>query len=179
MLLGGAHSEKFLVSIRILGKSAFQLGDSLQAETAYRKAVDVSPSALLAWKGLSELYPSSDVSAFIEVQTKLVRLISRSDAVREGLRFSAPCKAFRLMLWQLHVQLELSDGLEAPEKRLAYRRALANALMQSGRYKEAVPHLEELLRDDTALTYARMELLCSLADAQVITVRLCLASAML
>jgi len=83
------------------------------------------------------------------------------------------------MLWQLHVQLELSDGLEAPEKRLAYRRALANALMQSGRFKEAVPHLEELLRDDSALTCARMELLCSLADAQVTLYALWLASAML
>ncbi len=60
---------------RLLGKAAFQLGEQSQAEAAYRKALDVNPSALLAWKGLSELLTSQspDSPAYIETQSKLVR----------------------------------------------------------------------------------------------------------
>jgi tetratricopeptide (TPR) repeat protein len=63
-----------LVSVRLLGKAAFQLGEHAQAEAAYRKAVAVDPSLLLAWKGLSELLNSQSAvtPAYIETQEKLV-----------------------------------------------------------------------------------------------------------
>ena len=62
------------LSIRLLGKAAFQLGEHGQAEAAYRRAVTVNPSSLLAWKGLSELFISQGAitSDFIETQEKLV-----------------------------------------------------------------------------------------------------------
>ena len=64
------------MSVRLLGKAAFQLGEHAQAEAAYRQAVAVNPSLLLAWKGLSELLNSQSAvtSAFIETQEKMVWL---------------------------------------------------------------------------------------------------------
>lgn len=61
---------------RILGKAAFQLGEEAQAETAYRKAIGVNPNALLAWKGLAEIYASrtADFTGSVEANEKLVRI---------------------------------------------------------------------------------------------------------
>ena len=64
------------------------------------------------------------------------------------------------------MQLRLSEGAKPEEKRLGYRRALARAYMQTGQPEKAIPHLEELLAA-TDSPEERLELLCSLADAQV------------
>ena len=60
---------------RILGKAAFQLDEQAQAEAAYRKAIGINPDALLAWKGLAEIYGSttSNLAGVLEANEKLVR----------------------------------------------------------------------------------------------------------
>ncbi|BDA47118.1 probable tetratricopeptide repeat protein 37 [Coccomyxa sp. Obi] len=130
------HDPESYDALVLLGKAAFHLGEQSQAEAAYKRALTLSPSALLAWKGLSELLSiqSPDSPAFIETQTKL---------------------------------LELSDGLEPADKRMGYRRALAKAYLSSGQPQDAIPHLEELLKDESTSSVDRLDLLCKLADAQL------------
>jgi cytochrome c-type biogenesis protein CcmH/NrfG len=62
-----------LLSCSILGKSAFLLEDHAQAETAYRRAIDINPAALLAWKGLAETYSSNaENTKLLEANEQLV-----------------------------------------------------------------------------------------------------------
>lgn len=65
----------------------------------------------------------------------------------------------------LRMQLHLSEGQEAEEKLVGYKRALARAYVHYGQPQKAVPYLEELLAQSAA-PRERLELLCSLADAQ-------------
>ncbi len=50
---------------------------------------------------------------------------------------------------------------------MGYRRALAKAYLSSGQPQEAIPHLEELFKDDSNSPDDHLDFLCKLADAQV------------
>lgn len=64
------------------------------------------------------------------------------------------------------MQLQLSKGQEAEDRRQGYKRALAQAYTPAGQPDKAIPILQELL--EAAITpKERLQLLCSLADAQV------------
>jgi hypothetical protein len=64
------------------------------------------------------------------------------------------------------MQLRLSEGQEAGEKRQGYKRALALAYAPAGQPDRAIPLLQELLEAAIA-PEERLQLLCRLADAQV------------
>ena len=65
----------------------------------------------------------------------------------------------------LRMQLDLSEGQEAEDKRVGYKRALARAYVHSGQPDKAIPYLQELVGMSTTPA-ERLELLCSLADAE-------------
>jgi tetratricopeptide (TPR) repeat protein len=44
---------------RLIGKSAYHLGEHDQADLAYRKALEVNSDAAPAWKGLAELHTAT------------------------------------------------------------------------------------------------------------------------
>ncbi|XP_061673335.1 tetratricopeptide repeat protein 37 [Syngnathoides biaculeatus] len=69
-----------------IGLAASELEQPDQAQTAYRKAVELEPEQLLAWQGLGNLYEKTDQWDFkIElpnVYQKLVQLYASSDKIK-------------------------------------------------------------------------------------------------
>ena len=58
----------------LTGKAAFVVGEAAQAALAYRKALDVSPHGLPAWKGLLEVCAAADdAPGSAEALERLVR----------------------------------------------------------------------------------------------------------
>lgn len=60
---------------RLIGKAAYLLGEHGQAALAYKKATELNPDAQSAWKGLVELYTSTNNSGdLLDALEHLVRL---------------------------------------------------------------------------------------------------------
>lgn len=59
---------------RLLGKAAFKLGDTQQAQSAYRAAIAANDSAPAAWMGLAEVADvAGSTELAVEAYERLVR----------------------------------------------------------------------------------------------------------
>lgn len=54
------HDKKSYDAFLLAGKAAFKLGECVQAETAYKKAVELARDRPHAWQGLVEVLTASD-----------------------------------------------------------------------------------------------------------------------
>ena len=70
----GSKCPVRVASRRLLGKAAFKLGDTEQAQSAYRAAIAANDSAPAAWMGLAELADATGASELAaEAHERLVR----------------------------------------------------------------------------------------------------------
>lgn len=82
------HPTVPLIPCSIAGKAAFHLAETAQAETAYKKAIELNPEFLPAWHGLAEVYSSTDnVEELVGTNEMLLKLTAvdspnRVDVVR-------------------------------------------------------------------------------------------------
>uniref|UniRef100_A0A6Q2Y8Y9 Tetratricopeptide repeat domain 37 n=1 Tax=Esox lucius TaxID=8010 RepID=A0A6Q2Y8Y9_ESOLU len=69
-----------------IGVAASELDQPEQAQTAYRKALELEPEQLLAWQGLANLYEKSDLTDYKaelpNVYQKLIELYESSDKTK-------------------------------------------------------------------------------------------------
>ncbi|KAM3611589.1 uncharacterized protein V6R79_020889 [Siganus canaliculatus] len=110
-----------------IGLAASELEQPDQAQTAYKKAVELEPEQLLAWQGLANLYEKTDQWDFKEelpnVYQKLVELYASSDKIKcyEMIRklsdiYKSDKEYLKLAkLWLQLLQLKEEEGVDKKE----------------------------------------------------------------
>lgn len=109
-----------------IGLAASELDQPDQAQTAYKKAVELEPEQLLAWQGLANLYEKTDQWDFkVElpnIYQKLIELYASSDKSKcyEVIKklsdiYESDKENLKLIkVWLQHIQLKEED---APDKK--------------------------------------------------------------
>ncbi|CAB1319387.1 unnamed protein product [Coregonus sp. 'balchen'] len=110
-----------------IGVAACELEQPDQAQTAYRKALELEPEQLLAWQGLANLYEKSDQTDFKaelpKVYQKLIELYESSDKTKcyEVIRKLADIyhteKDYLQVarVWRRLIQLKEGEGADKAE----------------------------------------------------------------
>ncbi|XP_029960618.1 tetratricopeptide repeat protein 37 [Salarias fasciatus] len=110
-----------------IGLAASELDQPDQAQTAYRKAVELEPEQLLAWQGLANLYEKTDQWDFkVElpnIYQKLVELYASSDKNKcyEVIKklsdiYQSDKEHLKLLkVWLQHVQLKEEEAADKKE----------------------------------------------------------------
>ncbi|XP_074526833.1 superkiller complex protein 3 [Halichoeres trimaculatus] len=110
-----------------IGLAASELEQPDQAQTAYKKAVELEPEQLLAWQGLANLYEKTDQWDFkVElpnIYQRLVELYASSDKTKcyEMIKklsdiYQSDKEYVKLAkVWQQLIQLKEEDGVDKKE----------------------------------------------------------------
>uniref|UniRef100_A0A8C7CFD5 SKI3 subunit of superkiller complex n=1 Tax=Oncorhynchus kisutch TaxID=8019 RepID=A0A8C7CFD5_ONCKI len=110
-----------------IGVAASELEQPDQAQTAYRKALELEPEQLLAWQGLANLYEKSDQTDFKaelpKVYQKLIELYESSDKTKcyEAIRKLADIFHMEkdylqvARVWRRLIQLKEGEGANKAE----------------------------------------------------------------
>ncbi|KAM7416515.1 hypothetical protein PAMA_018530 [Pampus argenteus] len=110
-----------------IGLAASELEQPDQAQTAYKKAVELEPEQLLAWQGLANLYEKTDQWDFkVElpnVYQKLVELYASSDknkcyeVIKKLSDIYQSDKEYSKLakVWQQHIQLKEEEAVDKKE----------------------------------------------------------------
>ncbi|KAF8170200.1 superkiller protein 3 SKI3 [Mycena galopus ATCC 62051] len=82
-----------------IGLALLELGDFVQSEQAYRRAIDASPEQLLAWQGISKFYERTEQwDKYVETLRRLLDLfVQQNDALKcvEALEKLIECRRER------------------------------------------------------------------------------------
>ncbi|KAM6965620.1 superkiller complex protein 3 [Aplochiton taeniatus] len=130
-----------------IGVAATELEQPDQAQTAYRKALELEPGQLLAWQGLANLYEKTDQWDFKEelpdVYQKLVELYSSSDKPKcfEVIKklsdiYQTDKDYLKLaIVWRQLIQLKEEEGAEKAEL-LQLWQQMTSLLLECGNVEE-------------------------------------------
>ncbi|XP_051923327.1 tetratricopeptide repeat protein 37 [Hippocampus zosterae] len=149
-----------------IGLAASELEQPDQAQTAYRKAVELEPEQLLAWQGLSNLYEKTDQWDFkIElpnVYQKLVELYASSDKNKcyevigklQEIHQSEREYSKLAKVWLQLIQLRQDDGADKKALLQLWRQMaqlLSNCLTDNEQDTETQKHLSTAFEKAMAL----------------------------
>ena len=60
------------------GAAAYELGNAMQAQAAYQKAIELQPTQVHAWQGLAQLYEKQgNNSELVSIYSELRKLFAK------------------------------------------------------------------------------------------------------
>ena len=120
------------------GAAAFELGNTLQAQAAYLKAIDLSSDQAPAWQGLAQLYEKqSSISDLIGVYSELRKLFANDPSKHFDYSLKYANALFNQTKYKLAIDVYIS---------------LLKIKLKDKDYTPLVENLTKLLTDSNLVT---------------------------